>query len=104
MNICFYNELRISPTSGGIERVTDTIARNLTKLYGCKCYYIYKKEAQWGDISDAFVESEKVLNSRQEIDRIIALFKEWKIDVIINQVAFKESYVFVEEVVSRAGG
>ena len=98
MNICFYNELRISPTSGGIERVTDTIARNLTKLYGYKCYNIYEKEARWGDASNAFVESVQVPDCGREIDKVAELFKKWEIDILINQVSFAKSSAFAEAV------
>ena len=94
MNICFYTGFSVSPTVGGTERISDTLARSLTKLYGCKCYSIYSEEARWGGISDAFVDSRKVLNG--ELDKITTLLKKWNIDVLINQSIYAYSSVLAE--------
>lgn len=41
MNILFYSDCEISPTKGGTERATLTVANELHFKYGCKCWAVH---------------------------------------------------------------
>ncbi len=93
MNICFYTSFGVSPTQGGTERITSTVARCLTNIFGCKCYSLYSADARTGDVSDVFVGSVKISNFKKNEDRLKDVLSRWKIDVLINQGDFDLSAI-----------
>ncbi len=94
MNICFYTSFGVSPTQGGTERITSTVARGLTDIFGCKCYSLYSCDARIGKVSDVFVDSEKISNFKKDKGRLKEVLSKWKIDILINQGAFALSPLF----------
>ena len=94
MNICFYTTCEVSPTQGGTERITNTVATSLTKKYGCKCYSLYSVKARTGSASKIFVDSAMIRNVKKSSSLLSELFQKWKIDILINQGDFSCSLVF----------
>lgn len=45
MNILYQTCGKLSPTSGGTERTTITMAETLTRLYGVRCFSVYERAA-----------------------------------------------------------
>lgn len=96
MNICFYTSYEVSPTQGGTERITSTVARNLTEIYGCKCYSLYSTQLRNGIATDIFVDSLLISKPNKHKEQLKEALTQWKIDVFINQGAFYLSPVFSE--------
>lgn len=96
MNICFYTADEVSPTQGGTERITNTVAKNLTELYNCKCYSLYAIKAQNGIVSSVFVDSAMITDVKKHKSQLKEILEKWNIDIFINQGAFQLSSVFSE--------
>lgn len=96
MNICFYTSYEVSPTQGGTERITSTVAKNLTEIYGCKCYSLFSTKSRNGNATDIFVDSIMIPNPNRHKSLLEDIMNKWNIDVLINQGAFFLSPVFSE--------
>lgn len=96
MNICFYTSYEVSPTQGGTERITSTVAKNLTGLYNCKCYSLYSTKSRNGVSSSVFVDSAMIPEVNKHKSQLKEVLEKWNIDILINQGAFHLSSVFSE--------
>lgn len=89
MNVCFYTSFEISPTDGGTERITHSVANSLSKDYGIKCYSLYYRISRSGTPCDksVFMDSMKVdlYRGKKEIATVL---KKWSIDILICQGSF----------------
>lgn len=92
MNILFYNDIPFNPLFGGIERVTDTIAKGLlayNKEY--KIYYVFNKVKNpvmlQYDFPAILIELpyDGGLNEQKNIDCFRKVLEDYKIDIIVNQ-------------------
>ncbi|MDN0049597.1 glycosyltransferase [Bacteroides gallinaceum] len=91
MNILFYTEYELSPTKGGTERITSTIAMKLHSAYGMQCYSIYTIP-----LPDEFEKIPFMVTKQiplgQDFENILYDFvKTNNIDIIVNQGAFNLS-------------
>ena len=92
MNICFYTSCEVSPTQGGTERITFTVAKNLIEKYGWKCYSIYSVKARTESVPELFEDTALINNPRKSHDKLLDILDNWNIDILINQGAFEEAY------------
>lgn len=94
MNICFYTSCEVSPTQGGTERITFTVAKNLIEKYGWKCYSIYSVKARTDSVPELFEDTALISNPRKSYTKLLEILDKWKIDILINQGAFYLSPLF----------
>ena len=94
MNICFYTSCEVSPTQGGTERITFTVAKNLIEKYGWKCYSIYSVKARTDSVPALFEDTALISNPRKSYTKLLEILDKWKIDILINQGAFYLSPLF----------
>lgn len=85
MNIVFYTYYKVSPTKGGTERTTISLAAGLKHYYGCRCYSLFvanvdspmescfEKEVQWKQLG---------------LNGLSIFLKEYKIDWVVCQGGF----------------
>lgn len=102
MNICFYTSFEVSPTQGGTERITFTVAKNLIEKYGWKCYSIYFVKARTESVPELFEDTALINNPRNSYDKLLDILDKWKIDILINQGAFALSPIF-SDVLKKIG-
>lgn len=83
MNICFYT-LSVDPTTGGVDRVTDMLARELSKK-GVNVFLCYWKDSERRVDSSCYkaILCEKGFNLRG-IERILSFVRSNQIDIFIN--------------------
>lgn len=90
MNILFYTYGKVSSTKGGTERTTTTLARELSQVYGCRCFSLY--ESQDTTVKEAcFVEEyhwKQDLAQDTRINFVRDIVIRHDIRVIIDQGAF----------------
>ena len=87
MNILFYTTYEIVPTIGGTERITNSVALELSKNYGHRCYSLFSvSRASKDQSSEIFCESFQL--SKHDVNTIANILHQYKIDVIINQGSF----------------
>ena len=80
MNILFYTDKNVDPSFGGIERVTDILARTLMSK-GVKCVSAYVNEVQ-SEYKDVFEASYHLVDFEKDLRGIVVRHN---IDVVINQ-------------------
>ena len=93
MNILFYTAYKVSPTKGGTERTTISVATTLTNNYGCKVYSIYSTHQQTPKES-CFIEEYHIQDITHSINEIRHILEINNIDVIINQNALGFAQTF----------
>lgn len=86
MNILFIED-SIEPSNGGVERVTDIIAKGLTTSYKHKCFFIYNK---YDNINEDILYKNKLkVNYSIASSKFKAIIESYiirnKIDIIISQ-------------------
>ena len=94
MNILFYTSFKVSPTKGGTERTTISIATGLSRYYGCHCFSIYSQEAETP--MESCFEGEMLWRRTDDVLYIKKFIQEKEIDWIINQGAFSLVDLFKE--------
>ena len=95
MNVLFYTYCEVSPQKGGIERITSTIADELSKWYEIACYSIYQIPIATTFVRTSFVKS-CCIGTRDLREKISSFVVENQIDVIINQNKFSLTSLFRE--------
>lgn len=85
MNILFYTTYRVSPTKGGIERATISVANGLN-YYGCRCFSAFFHSAETSKV-ECF-EKEYHWRSFKKAEGLKHFCQENQIDCIINQGEF----------------
>ncbi len=95
MNILFYTCWEVSPQKGGIERITSTIAGELSKKYGAACYSIYQIPIANTFVRTSFVKT-CCIGTRNFKEKISSFIIENQIDIIINQSDFYLTSLFRE--------
>lgn len=103
MNILFYHGDETCPTMGGIQRTTAVVASGLAREYGHHCYNIYDYEEPY----PVDVPRYKYIDSRRlrpgfTADELAPLLKQWKIDVVVNQMMPWKNQI-LRQAIDRAG-
>lgn len=96
MNICFFTTNSVSPTVGGTERITLTVAKSLRDNYGWRCFSLYGVDAPIDYETDVFEDAAKIEDFKKDKDVLREKLAQWKIDLLINQGGFSLSGVFSE--------
>ncbi len=105
VNVCFLSDCEIQPEKGGTERITHTIATELTERYGCRCYSLYKYKIDVCAVSPAILDSMQFNEfTETEEQKLADKLKDWHIDVFIHQTAFPEQAAFFAHVMHEIGG
>lgn len=90
MNILYQTYVKLSPTSGGTERTTLTVARELRRLYNARIYSVY--EAQASTPTPDCIDDEYLWHVDRDEAKNVATLREvivrWSIDAVIVQGAF----------------
>lgn len=89
MNVLFYTSFEVSPIKGGTERITATIATELQRTYGIKCYSIYKTTIPVEFERTPFTASMQIPMGKMFEISLYNFIKEYDIDIIVNQGAFE---------------
>lgn len=92
MNILFYTPYKVSPTNGGTERTTITVATALKDNYGCHCFSLYSVYAETAK-EDCF-EEEFFWSNRENKETVCEFVNKHHIDWIVNQGSFFEAEAF----------
>lgn len=96
MNILFYTGFQIEPTKGGTERISYTLAKNLSLCFGYNCYSMsyYGCDDFQSDVFSDSIYLQKY--KKKDYKTVIKDFlSKYKISVIINQGAFDINPLFV---------
>ena len=93
MNILFYTAYKVSPTKGGTERTTISVATALTNNFDCKVYSIYSQHQQTPK-EPCFIEEYHIKNIAHSINEVRHILEINNIDVIINQNALGLAQAF----------
>lgn len=105
MNVCFYTSNEVSPTLGGTERITCSIATGLTKYHGIHCFSIYTNSLQSG--FDPYVFEAKMHirgRGKQFSNEVEGFVHRHHIDVMINQGDFGRTKTFARIMHAQLGG
>lgn len=89
MNILFYTFNEVSPTKGGTERITSTIAMQLQHIYGIQCYSIYTNPLPDEFEKTLFVATQQIVLDQTFEKSLYEFIKKYDIDIIINQGYFE---------------
>lgn len=66
MNVIYITESKISPTAGGIARITHSLAKAMSQLYGFSCYSLYTYEDENSqDVTNGFQACYQFFNKEQ---------------------------------------
>lgn len=90
MNILYQTYVKLSPTSGGTERTTLTVAGELRRLYNARIYSIYEAPAST-PIPDCIDDEYQWTVDRDEeknASNLRSVIERWRIDAVIVQGAF----------------
>lgn len=88
MNILFVNNIPFNPKLGGIERVTDLLAKALAKCYHHNVYYLITEDYDVKNDSyeyPAYIYKLPLVIEQEQKKFVAQLVKNLSIDVIINQ-------------------
>ena len=98
MNICIFNYAHISKLRGGVERVTTTLATELASR-GHNIYQISAANPIGTDSieKNQFVLPDSDINSTTNATYVRSIFKEKKIDIILNQTDVKSIFDLIIE-------
>lgn len=88
MNILFVNTFDVSPHLGGTERITDTLCREFSTTFHCKCFLAYYNDIDSKYIRTSFTEKIHLKNHRQHTP-LINFIKKNAIEAIILQGQFR---------------
>lgn len=92
MNLLFYTAFKITPTKGGTEHTSLTVATELHKKYGCKCWAFHLVDEKLPDC-ECF-EKQYYVNGRRLKKELRDIIVNNKIDVVLSQGGFEiTSYV-----------
>ncbi|MEE3415227.1 MAG: glycosyltransferase [Prevotella sp.] len=86
MNILFFTTFKVSPTKGGTERISISVANGLKNIYGCHCYSSYGIEAETPK-EDCFDE-EFYVGGKNIIPKLADIIRVKSIDVVLDQGEF----------------
>lgn len=86
MNVLFYTTFKVSPTKGGTERITISVANGLKNNYGCHCYSAYSIDADTPQ--DSCFEEEFHVDGKHMIDKLQHTIREKPINVVLDQGEF----------------
>lgn len=99
MNILFLNNIPFNPRLGGIERVTDILVKGLKSLNSSyNFFYLYLKvddrEMLKYDFPATMLELpyEDGFNNQENVEFLLKVLREYKIDVLINQRGTLQSW------------
>lgn len=101
MNILFHTFGKLSPTKGGTERTSLTLATALTQEYDCRCFSSYEDRAAVTPKADNIVDEHCWNISRDRAATVAecrAMLERFKIDVVIVQGSFIHVPIFREAV------
>ncbi len=87
MNILFYTTYKVSPTKGGTERTTISVATGLIQSYGCKCYSVYSINDD-KTLKEKCFDDELLWDKKDGKDRLRRFIISHKIQWIIDQGEF----------------
>lgn len=93
MNILYYTTFEVSPTKGGTERITYSVAQSLTANHGHRCYSIFSVPSDKPCAKGPFVET-RLIGYRSMKQEVSTYLREHDIDVIINQGDFHLTHIF----------
>ncbi len=88
MNILFVNTFDVSPHLGGTERITDTLCREFSTTFHCKCFLAYYNDIDSKYIRTSFTEKIHLKNHRQHTP-LVNFIKKNAIEAIILQGQFR---------------
>lgn len=91
MNILFYTNNEVSPTKGGTERITSTIAMELQNTYGICCYSMYTIPLSEKYERTHFVATKQILLGQTFESTLYDFMVKNDIDIVVNQGAFNLS-------------
>ncbi len=91
MNVLFYTFYKVSPTKGGTERTTISIASGLTKFYGYHCFSAYCV-AEDTPMEPCF-EAELCWKRKDGANKLSSFIKENNIDWIVNQGVLEDAEI-----------
>ena len=91
MNILFYTYFKVSPTKGGTERTTITVATGLKTRFGCHCYSLFSVDAE--TVMESCFD-EEVCWHNGDIKTVCEFVRRHQIDWIINQGVFGVAKAF----------
>lgn len=83
MNILFYLPFKPVPETGGVQRVTATLASTFAREYGHVCFAAFKYDA-CGECTQCF-EDVRRIGMRDTAAGVVQLVSEWGIDVVVVQ-------------------
>ena len=86
MNILFFTSFKVSPTKGGTERTTISVATGLKKYYGCHCYSSFMVNDD--SPMDSCFDAEFYWVGKKDSKTLQEFLQRHNIDWIINQGAF----------------
>lgn len=92
MNILFYTFFKVSPTKGGTERTTISVARSLKERYGCHCYSLYTEDAET-PMENCF-DVELCWQYNGDIQTVCEFVRQQQIDWMIIQGVFGAAKAF----------
>lgn len=100
MRILFVNNIPVNPMLGGIERVTDILARELVNKGGYSVYYlcgkvepIHEHSLNYDYPAPLYMLPEYgFFNSKTNLDYYKKLLNELKIDIVVNQRGLKSEF------------
>lgn len=84
MNLLFYTAFKITPTKGGTEHTSLTVATELHKKYGCKCWAFHLVDENRPDC-ECF-EKQYYVNGKRLKKELRDIIVNNKIDVVLSQV------------------
>lgn len=94
MNVLFYTSYKCSPTKGGTERTTISVATGLRRYYGCHCYSVYGIDA---DTSlEGCFDAGLLWNSRHDEEELRRFLTDYHIDWIVDQGSHSAAKTFRE--------
>lgn len=90
MNILFITSFRITPNSGGVQRVTSTLAKEFIKKGNNVYYMSFSRgvEEIIEGVNQYYLPNGKDFNNIQNIDYFKNILNKTEIDIIINQIGF----------------
>lgn len=91
MNLLFYTDNKISPTKGGTEHATLTVAKQLHNQYGCKCWAVHTNDENTPNC-DCF-EKQITIDKYNICNHLRQIIIENHIDVFFSESSFDMSVV-----------
>ena len=86
MNLLFYTAFKISPTKGGTEHTTLTVATQLHEKYGCKCWAFHTVDAQTPSCN--CFEEQFFVKGKNLKEKLYKIISDNHIDVVLSEGGF----------------